>query len=185
MKQLITTALFISFFISLFLGCDNHQRQAYFKNYEETSLFSDQRSARRPPERSKTMAALQDPYNSATPNIVINKKFVKKGEKVYQQSCAVCHGLSGEGDGPATRKGLKGVESLLSEKTVNKTNSFYFKQLTNGGKKMPSYASRLTPKERWQAVSYLRFLQYAQRYPVSSLTSEEREKLDKMERPNE
>ena len=80
---------------------------------------------------------------------------VAVGEKLFEQHCAGCHGVKGEG----TRKG----PSLLVDEVKQAAPGTLFWILTNGvvRKGMPVW-SKLPDQQRWQLVAFLKSLNQAE-----------------------
>jgi len=53
----------------------------------------------------------------------------------------------------------------------------FFSVMTNGYGTMYSYASRITPEDRWKIAAYIRALQMSQAAKISDLTDEDRRQL--------
>src|SRR5262245_20621412 len=86
---------------------------------------------------------------------------IEAGKQVYEKNCANCHGKSGAGDG------AMGAE--LNPKPSNFTDTQWkhgssdgeiFTVIKDGvkGTAMKSFNSKLTPKQMWDAVNYIRTL---------------------------
>ena len=85
---------------------------------------------------------------------------LKRGEKVYNSVCVVCHGPQGRGDGTVVSKGFPAPPSLLDNRARNFRDGRIFHIITVGQNRvMPSYAGTLEPLDRWAAVFYVRALQ--------------------------
>ena len=85
---------------------------------------------------------------------------IGQGQNVFQQHCAVCHGRSGHGDGPAAA-GLNPTPADLTAAHVDDhTDGDLFWWLTYGiaGTAMPSWQEQLSESERWMVVHYIRSL---------------------------
>ena len=90
-----------------------------------------------------------------------NEAMVAHGKVVFGNTCAVCHGAGGAGDGPAGA-GLKPPPRNFVEpkKWTNGGDSIaIFKTLQEGiaGTSMASFAS-LPPQDRWALVQFVRSL---------------------------
>ncbi len=83
---------------------------------------------------------------------------IKKGKKIFATRCAVCHGRSGKGDGPASRSLGKQLPNFTSPEFQSQTDGAIFWKITNGNPPMPSFKGGLKEKERWQVILYLRTL---------------------------
>jgi mono/diheme cytochrome c family protein len=79
---------------------------------------------------------------------------LSEGEQVYSDTCASCHGPSGEGTarGPALN-----TPTFMANHTLEDV----FAAATDGvGGEMPGFADRLSEDERWAAASYVRTLAF-------------------------
>jgi mono/diheme cytochrome c family protein len=84
---------------------------------------------------------------------------VNRGRVEYQINCAVCHGPSGMGNGPATRYGMVPMPIGAGTNAANNLSDGYiFGMIRNGRGLMPSY-NRIEESDRWDVVNYLRTLQ--------------------------
>jgi mono/diheme cytochrome c family protein len=80
------------------------------------------------------------------------------GRKYFVINCAVCHGLTGRGDGTATRYGMPGIG--VAPTSVPRTDGYIFGIIRNGRGMMPAY-NRIEERDRWDVVNYMRGLQGA------------------------
>lgn len=82
------------------------------------------------------------------------------GKTVFQQNCAVCHGVTGKGDGPAAA-GLNPKPANFSERLAS-TAARQVIVVTNGGASqklsplMPAYGEVLTDVQIRDVVSFVR-----------------------------
>ena len=79
------------------------------------------------------------------------------GRKYYVINCAVCHGMTGKGDGTAVKYGVFPFP-LTAEMTMSRTDGYIFGMIRNGRGNMPPY-NRIEEKDRWDVVNYVRGLQ--------------------------
>ena len=79
------------------------------------------------------------------------------GRKHYNINCAVCHGVDGAGNGPATKYGMAAI-SLVQERQKNFTDGYIYGMMRNGRGAMPTY-NRIEEMDRWDVVNYVRALQ--------------------------
>ena len=81
-----------------------------------------------------------------------------RGAPLYAQNCAVCHGASGAGDGPAG-VGLEPPPANLQDRTRQDRLSLYAIYSTLGqgieGTDMPSFADQLDERQRWDLATYI------------------------------
>ena len=94
------------------------------------------------------------------------------GRHIYQSQCASCHGVSGQGDGPAGQN-LDPAPRDFHEESVMKISSpfkFYNILLTGiEGTGMASYADILTEEELWSTAFYLSGLRYENDFSGSAI----------------
>jgi mono/diheme cytochrome c family protein len=80
------------------------------------------------------------------------------GGELYASSCAVCHGETGEGDGP----GATGMEpppaNLHEDHVLGLTDGALFYIISHGkpDTPMPAWENILTEDQRWQVVNFMR-----------------------------
>lgn len=83
---------------------------------------------------------------------------VAAGQKIYSKTCALCHGKSGDADGPAVIE-LNIHPARLSDPQVDtESDGTLFWKITTGKKPMPAYGKRLSETDRWNLVNYIRTL---------------------------
>jgi len=81
------------------------------------------------------------------------------GREMYARHCVVCHGPQGQGDGP-----ILGVDrfpfapSLTTPTVRGYPDGYIYAVVRMGRGLMPAYGPRMTERERWQVVSYVRTL---------------------------
>jgi mono/diheme cytochrome c family protein len=82
---------------------------------------------------------------------------LSKGAAIYRQSCLICHGDSGKGDGTGGTF-LVPKPSNLTDGTLRKeSDGALFWKITTGRTSMPGNKN-LTDQQRWQVVQYIRTL---------------------------
>ena len=84
---------------------------------------------------------------------------IAAGQKIYLKTCMMCHGKSGDADGPAVIE-LNIHPARLSDPQLMGTESdgSLFWKITTGKKPMPAYGKRLSETDRWNLVNYVRTL---------------------------
>ena len=84
---------------------------------------------------------------------------IAAGQKIYSKTCMMCHGKSGDADGPAVIE-LNIHPARLSDPQLMGTESdgSLFWKITTGKKPMPAYGKRLSETDRWNLVNYVRTL---------------------------
>jgi len=80
------------------------------------------------------------------------------GQKIYSKTCAMCHGKSGDADGPAVIELNIHPAKLSDPKLATESDGALFWKITTGKKPMPAYGKRLSETDRWNLVNYIRTL---------------------------
>jgi mono/diheme cytochrome c family protein len=100
------------------------------------------------PPTIDSMAALRNP-------VAPDSASLANGRKYYAINCAVCHGVAGRGDGPATKYGIFPFPIVGG---IARSDGYIFGMIRNGRGNMPSY-NRIEERDRWDVVNYIRALQ--------------------------
>ena len=111
-------------------------------------LISAAQTAKRNPEAQK----LKNPV----PN---DAESIEAGRLLYKRHCAPCHGPNGKGDGGMALSG--GTPSDLTDETwdYGSTDGEIFTSIREGvSADMLAYKDKLSDKQIWQVVNYLRSL---------------------------
>lgn len=108
------------------------------------------------PDRTES-AQLENPVPLTDDNL-------EYGEFLYQEQCAVCHGMAGHGQGTIPESGeyAPTVPSLHTGPQREQTDGEIYHTITHGTNQMWSYENNLTDMERWAVVNYVRALQRAE-----------------------
>ncbi|MBV8086250.1 MAG: c-type cytochrome [Chloroflexi bacterium] len=97
-----------------------------------------------------------------TPNPYANDpQSAARGKVVYQQNCQVCHGIGGDGNGPA------GANLKIRPPTFHNPQHYlapgidggHFWVIQHGDGQpggMPAWGDKLTPQQTWDAVDYIK-----------------------------
>jgi len=88
--------------------------------------------------------------------LISDEKAVVKGGKIYDKICWSCHGVKGEGDGPAGASFNIKPMSFIDKSFQKQTDGEILWKISTGRGNMPSYSELLSENQRWQLVSYLR-----------------------------
>jgi mono/diheme cytochrome c family protein len=102
-------------------------------------------------EEKRAGSELQNPFKPTPENLA-------RGQQVYTNYCAVCHGATGAGDGPIIPK-YPNPPNYNSDKSKNLTDGARFHVITLGRKDMPSHAAQVTAEDRWKVILYIHKLQ--------------------------
>jgi mono/diheme cytochrome c family protein len=105
--------------------------------------------------------------NLKNPLPAMDKPQMVESERLFLVNCGVCHGPKLDGNGPLYKDGngpypakpanLSGADA----KYVSMSDGTMFHSITYGKNMMGSYASQVTPKQRWMIVSYIKSKQQA------------------------
>lgn len=90
-----------------------------------------------------------------------NAASIAEGQKSYAKYCRHCHGDTGKGDGPQAPKGSMPSDFTDATWDHGSTDGEIFMVISEGAGKtspMKGYKSKLTEKEIWQLVNYVRSL---------------------------
>lgn len=103
------------------------------------------------------LPAVIDSFNVVPNPTPSSEASLANGKKYYQINCAVCHGVSGMGNGGATKYGMAGI-SLMNERVKGFKDGYIYGMIRNGRGIMPNY-NRIEEMDRWDVVNYVRALQ--------------------------
>jgi len=112
----------------------------------------------------RTFAVDAYPTTYHRPAVRYHAISVANGARLYEQHCAVCHGVSGYGDGPAAASLNRRPADLTAKHTTDHTAGDLFWWLTHGirGSPMPGFKDLLDEEERWDVINFLRALSAAE-----------------------
>jgi len=80
------------------------------------------------------------------------------GRKIYSKTCFMCHGKTGDADGPAVIELNIHPAKLSDPKLATESDGALFWKVTTGKKPMPTYGKRFSETDRWNLVNYIRTL---------------------------
>ncbi|MEM8886778.1 MAG: cytochrome c [Bacteroidota bacterium] len=84
----------------------------------------------------------------------------QRGKETYEVMCIVCHGPNGKGKGSLVTGGAyPAVPAYNSPALKELPAGKMFHTLTYGKNNMGSYASQLSPQQRWEVVCYIQKFQ--------------------------
>lgn len=100
---------------------------------------------------------LKNPYTNTA-------EVLKRGEVVYKNQCAVCHGAKGMGDGPlivredGSEGAYKAVPPTYTDRLKTLKDGEIYHSITYGKNLMGGYAAHVSPDDRWKLVCYIKEL---------------------------
>ncbi len=106
----------------------------------------------------KASGEVQNPLKNVPANF-------QEGEVLFSHFCSPCHGATGQGDGTVVAHGFPAPPSYSKGQSSrggamkDLTDGKIYHTITYGVNAMGSYASQLSPEERWKVVMYVHHLQ--------------------------
>ncbi len=94
-------------------------------------------------------------------NLFIFSAYGQDGKQLYEQTCAMCHGVSGKGDGP-TSQVLQPKPADLTVVLKDKKDAYLTKLIREGGASvgksplMPSYKDTLNKEQIQSLIQYVK-----------------------------
>jgi mono/diheme cytochrome c family protein len=122
-----------------------------------------------PPAESVAFDPLGDPVSSLTIPAAQRRTYNPEvAAELFRVNCSACHGINGEGNGPAAAH-LQASDSFYFSKNGSKygppanllatrdqrTEEIWFGTLNNGIVVMPAFENLLSEEEIWDIVTYL------------------------------
>jgi len=87
---------------------------------------------------------------------------LRRGQDRYNIFCIACHGEMAEGNGPVIGPNrFPAPPSLHTDQARLYSDGTIFHVVTKGMGKMPAYADKLEPQDRWKVIDYVRAVQRA------------------------
>jgi mono/diheme cytochrome c family protein len=107
----------------------------------------------------KAAEALKNPLDS----VVATPDQMKEAQRLYLVNCGICHGDKLDGNGPLPAGGayVAAPANFTAPNIKAYPDGHYFYVMTFGIRTMGSYASQLTPEQRWWVLKYIRSKQGA------------------------
>lgn len=101
------------------------------------------------PAYPTTFYAPAEPYAAAS---------VEHGARLYAESCALCHGADGRGNGPAAAGLSVRPADLTASHLFAHTEGDLFWWVSNGRANgvMPGFAGVMSPADRWDVINFVR-----------------------------
>jgi mono/diheme cytochrome c family protein len=121
----------------------SYQYTRFFKNTDE--------------DKARAGIELSNPHTNT-------KEILARGEAVYKNQCAICHGKTGMGDGPlivredGSEGAYKAVPPAYSDRLKGMPDGSIFHSITYGKNLMGGYASHVNADDRWKLVCYIKEL---------------------------
>ncbi|MFN0203892.1 MAG: c-type cytochrome [Bacteroidia bacterium] len=101
------------------------------------------------------LVARMEAITDTTARKAMEKDILIKGDSVYKTFCAICHGDKGDGNGTIVESEKYPTPGSYESK-VGLTEGKMYHSITYGKNLMGSYASQITPEQRWQVIYYIK-----------------------------
>jgi mono/diheme cytochrome c family protein len=162
--------------------------QAKMKPYRQSRFFADGQGSRLPVEGTVARGQLRENetyFTGMTPDgemlaeipVPVTRQVLQRGQQRFDIYCAPCHGRLGDGQGMVVQRGYKPPVSFHDPRLVASPAGYFYDVITNGFSVMPSYATQITPEDRWAIVAYLRALQLSQGARLAELPGEDQQAI--------
>lgn len=142
--------------------------------------FANGQTAQTPPPNTVPVGFVEEDiypnnkegYEAASANLInslpVTEKNLMEGQHLFNVMCGPCHGEKGDGQGHLVKiEKFSGVPSFIDPEKmssrgglmVDLTAGKIYHTIKYGLNMMGSYASQLSPEERWKVVMYVQQLQ--------------------------
>ena len=121
----------------------------------EESFFSEE-ELDRVPAPPEDFAGLINPFSD-------EPEAIAEGELLYRANCSSCHGITGEGDGPAAGN-MEPPPQNLAERQTNLSDAYLYWRISEGGlmdpfnSLMPGWKGLMSEEKIWLVITYIRTL---------------------------
>lgn len=125
-----------------------------------TGLASGEWLGDRPPPFTQLQVTQAAPVVTEIPNpVAATPESLARGEEMYMRFCAPCHGPDGSGStGYVVDNGMVPMPVTSPTATAH-TDGMIYGLIMVGRGIMPAYGHRMTYRDRWHVVNYVRQLQ--------------------------
>jgi len=158
--EVLMTIISILAFL-LLTGCDLSMKQQTKAGPQSSpELWPGGPPRRAAPAGTIAEGALAEARALATPP-PLTPALIDRGQDRYDVFCAVCHGRTGDGDGPVVKRGFPAPPSYHIARLAAAPPGYIVDAITHGHGVMYSYADRVAPADRWAIAAYVKVLQRA------------------------
>jgi mono/diheme cytochrome c family protein len=119
-----------------------------------------------------------DQWGTGLP-LPVSAELLRRGQKELTVNCAVCHGATGLGNGITSKYGLLGIANYHQDKYRQMADGQIFNTITHGYNTMMAYGDKVTVKDRWAIIAYIRALQKSQNARIEDVPEDQRAALEK------
>jgi mono/diheme cytochrome c family protein len=132
-------------------GLSSHTAKSYHANGSVPYYYEDTEEER--------LRASQEIIKNPFP---ITDAGLSKGKELYNIYCGICHGEKGDGAGYLVRDDGKypaQPANFLNDEFLAASNGRYYHAIVYGKNVMGGYTDKLSYRERWDVIHYIRLLQ--------------------------
>ena len=109
-------------------------------------------------------------YGDGIPEeIPVDEALLRLGREKFNTYCAICHGESGDGAGVTSKYGVlpANLTTVPVADPAQRPDGSIYDVMVNGRGNMSGYGDKLTLRERWAVVGYVRTLQQRVKMPAA------------------
>ena len=101
----------------------------------------------------------------------ISKAGIAEGKHVYEIFCAVCHGTKLDGNGIIVENGAYPNQppSFMDDQYKTTKDGKYYHAIMYGKGVMGAYKDKMSDKERWNLIHYIRSQQFGESYSANAI----------------
>ena len=141
--------------------------------YGKTSAFDDGVAMRAPPPGTRAVDETDD--DAPPPK---TREAMARGRERYETICATCHGVTGDGDTVVASKMRRRPPSFTEPRLLATSEREIHDVARDGYGLMPSYATKLDARERWEVAYYVLALRRSRHAAVRELPEDARAALE-------
>jgi mono/diheme cytochrome c family protein len=169
------TALLLALLV--LTGCDDQsmRQQNRYDTYAPSKFWANGSEAQPLPQGVIAQADAERTRQVKNPPPV-DKSLMQTGRENFEIFCSPCHGLGGDGDGMIVQRGFPAPPSYHIDRLRAAPAQHFFDVITDGYGVMYSYAARVSPRDRWAIIAYIRALQDSRHARIADMP-QAREKL--------
>ncbi len=108
----------------------------------------------------------------------LTEAVLKRGRERFEINCAVCHGLTGDGNGRVPQRGFSRPPSFHEQRLRDAPLGHFYDVTSNGFGAMGSYSTQVESADRWAIAAYIRALQLSQNAAVADVPPEKLSSLE-------
>lgn len=162
--------------------------QPRYSSLQPSAFFADGRSARPLVPGTVARGDLRDDealYTGKVKGVLVTtmpfavtRRDLERGRERFTIYCTPCHDQTGGGNGMIVQRGYRHPPSYHIDRLRQAPVGHFFDVITRGFGAMIDYSDRITVRDRWLIVAYIRALQLSQHATVADVPAKDRDKLE-------